>query len=53
MNDGEIIMDYIIRVEIVVIVLKVVGEVISDSLLVVMVLKGFFSSYRVFVIVVM
>lgn len=53
MNDGETTTDYIIRAETAATALKAAGEVISDSLLVAMALKGLPSSYRAFATVVM
>lgn len=53
MNDGETTTDYIIRAETAATALKAAEEVISDSLLVAMALKGLPSSYRAFATVVM
>lgn len=48
----EIVIDYVIWVEIVVIVFRNVGEIVIDSLFIVMVFKGLLEEYKLFVVVV-
>lgn len=46
-------MDYVLWVEIVVVLLKLVDEIVSDSFLIVMVLKGLFEEYKMFLVIVL
>ena len=48
LNEEEIVTDFLLRAETTAVYLKNAGEIISDSLLIVMILKGLSSEYKTF-----